>query len=87
MSYGESLHAGSRCVPWNSAGDHIEFKVDLAPGESTVIRLLFKAADDVAYERQDLAYCAKTVLRHYLSEASDNYLMPAKARMAAFSRS
>ena len=83
----ESLHAGSRCVPWDSAGDHIEFKVDLAPGESTVLRLLFKAADDVAHERQDLAHGAKTVLRRYLSELCDNDLIPAKAPMAAFSRS
>ena len=83
----ESLHAGSRCVPWDPAGDHIEFKVDLAPGENTLLRLLFKAADDVAHKRQDLAHSAKTVLRRYLSEARDNYLMPAKARVAAFCRS
>ena len=83
----ESLYAGSRCVPWNSAGDHIEFKVDLAPGESTSLRLLFKPAEDLAQARQNLAHSAKIVLRRYLSEARDNYLMPAKARMVTFSRS
>ena len=60
-------------MSWNSAGDHIEFKVDLAPGESTLLRLLFKPAEDVAQERQNLAHSAKTVLRRYLSEARDNY--------------
>ena len=83
----ESVYAGSRCVPWNSAGDHIEFKVDVAPGVSTLLRLLFKPAEDVAQARQNLAHSAKIVLRRYLSEARDNYLMPAKARMATFSRS
>jgi hypothetical protein len=83
----ESVYAGSRCVPWNSAGDHMEFKLDLAPGESTLLRLLFKPAEDVAQARQNLAHSAKIVLRRYLSEARDNYLMPAKARMVTFSRS
>jgi hypothetical protein len=79
----ESLYAGSRCVPWKSAGDHIEFKVDLVSGESTLLRLVFKPADHVARRRQNLAHSAKIVLRRYLSEARDNYLMPAKARIAA----
>lgn len=83
----ESLYAGSRRLPWNAAGDHIEFKVDLASGESALLRLLFKAAENVAHERQNFAHSAKTLLRRYLSEARDNYLMPAKARMAVFSRS
>ena len=83
----ESVYAESRCVPWNCAGDHIEFKVDLSPDESTLLRLLFKPAEDVAQARQNLAQSAKIVLRRYLSEARDNYLMPAKARMATFSRS
>ena len=83
----EGLYAGSRHVPWNAAENHIEFKVDLAPGESMLLRLLFKAAGDVAQGPQNLAHNAKALLRRYLSEARDNYLMPAKARMSAFSRS
>ena len=83
----ESLYAGSRRLAWNAAADHIEFKVDLAPGESALLRLVFKAAENVAHERQNFAHSAKTVLRRYLSEARDNYLMPAKALMAVFSRS
>ena len=83
----EAVFAGSRHMSWNAAGDHIEFKVDVAPGESTLLRLLFKAAGDVTHARQNFAHSAKIVLRRYLSEARDNYLMPAKARMAAFSRS
>jgi hypothetical protein len=83
----ESVYAGSRRVQWNSAGDHIEFTLDLAPGESTLLRLLFKPAEDVVLRGHNFTHSAKTVLRRYLSEARDNYLMPAKARMNAFSRS
>ncbi len=83
----ESLHAGSRRVSWDSAEDYIECEVNLAPGESTLLTLRFKAAEDSAHSTQNLAYTAKTMLRRYLSEARDNYLEPAKARMVAFSRS
>jgi hypothetical protein len=85
----ESLHAGSRPVSWDSSGDYIEFRIDLGPGKSTLLTLRFKAAEDVAYNGQNIAYSAKTMLRRYLSEVRDNYLLPAKARMVAshFSRS
>jgi len=83
----ENVYAGSRHVPWSAAGDHIEFNIDLAAGESTLLRLVFKPAEHMAHRRQNLARSAKTGLRRYLSEARDNYLMPAKARMTDFSRS
>jgi hypothetical protein len=83
----ESLQAGSRQVSWDSAGDYIEFRMELGPGESTLLTLRFKAAEAAAYSSQNFIHAAKTMLRRYLSEARDNYLAPAKARMVAFSRS
>jgi hypothetical protein len=83
----ESLRAGSRRVSWDSAGDYMEFRAGLSPGESMLVTLRFKGAEDVANVPQNFAYSAKTMLRRYLSEARDNYLAPAKARMVAFSRS
>jgi len=83
----ESLHAGSLQVSWDSAGDYIECEVNLAPGESTLLTLHFKVAEDSSHSTQNLTYTAKTMLRRYLSEARDNYLAPAKARIDAFSRS
>jgi hypothetical protein len=82
----ENLYAGSRPVSWNSAGEYIKFKVDLTAGESTLLTLLFKGGESVAHGHHNLAHSVKTLLRRYLSEARDNYLMPAKARMTAFSR-
>jgi hypothetical protein len=83
----ESLRAGSRRVSWDSAGDYMEFGVGVSPGESTLVTLRFKRAEDVGNVSQNLAYSAKTMLRRYLSEVRDNYLALAKARMAGFSRS
>ncbi len=83
----ESLHAGSRQLSWESRGDHIEFKLELSPGETSLLTLRFKAAEDVARRQQNFVDSTKTMLRRYLSEARDNYVAPAKARLAAFSRS
>jgi len=75
----EGLRAGSRMVSWDSAGDYIEFKLALGPGETTLLTLRFKPAEDVACGRQNLTYAAKTMLRRHLSEVRDNYLVPAKS--------
>jgi hypothetical protein len=83
----ESLRAGLGPLLWESNGGYIEFKLEVRPGESALITLRFRSAEDVVHGHNNLAYSAKTMLRRYLSEARDNYLAPAKARMAAFSRS
>ena len=83
----ESIHAGSRELVWNFAGDHLEFKLELGPGENMLVTLRFKADQNAKQGSQSLAYSMKTMLRRYLSEARDNYLVPAKARIVALSRS
>ncbi len=83
----ESVDAGSRQVSWHAAGEFVEFRVHLGPGESTLLALRFKIAERAARSSQNVRYAVKTMLRRYLSEARDNYLAPAKARMIAFSRS
>src|SRR5262249_44205871 len=83
----ESIHAGSRQLSWDSRGDDIEFKLELMPGETSLMTLRFKAAEESAYGHQNFVHSTKTMLRRYLSEARDNYVAPAKARLAAFSRS
>jgi len=83
----ESLHAVSGEVRWDSAGDCIRCEVNLGPGESTLLTLRFKPAEHPVQSSQSLGYATKTMLRRYLSEARDNYLAPAKARMLAVSRS
>jgi hypothetical protein len=83
----ESIHAGSRRLNWEFAGDQIEFKVELTAGESTLVTLRFQGTQYARQRPPSLAYAVKTMLRRYLSEARDNYVMPAKARMSVSSRS
>ena len=83
----ESLHAGTRRLAWESAGNYIEFKLELGPGETTLLTLRFKVPEDVAHNHQNFAYRAKTRVRRHLSEVRDNYVVPAKARLVTFSRS
>jgi hypothetical protein len=82
----ESVDAGSRQVSWHSAGEFVEFKVGLAPGESTLLALRFKIAEGAARSSQNVMYAVKTMLRRYLSEARDNYFMPTKSRLARFAK-
>jgi len=83
----ESLHAGSRRLSWEPVADYIEFQLELGPGETTLLTLRFKAAEDVARGHQNFVHSTRTMLRRYLSEARDNYVAPVKARLVAFSRS
>jgi hypothetical protein len=83
----ESLHAGSRQLSWESVGDYIQFKLELGPGETTLLTVRFKIAEDVVRGHQNFVHSTKTMLRRYLSEVRDNYVAPAKARLVAFSRS
>jgi hypothetical protein len=83
----ESLRAGPRQLSWQAVGNCIEFKLELSPGETTSLKLRFKTTEDVAHRHQNFFHRANTMLRRHLSEVRDNYLVPAKARMVAFSRS
>jgi hypothetical protein len=83
----ETLQAGSRQLCWQAVGNYIQFKLELGPGETTLLTLRFKVAEDVAHGHPNFIHRTKTMLRRHLSEARDNYLVPAKALIVAFSRS
>jgi hypothetical protein len=79
----EHIRAGSHEARWHRNGDYIQFTLTLQPGESVLLSLHFKSNGPVAYQRRGIMSCASTTLRRYLSEARDNYLVPAKARINA----
>jgi hypothetical protein len=83
----ESLHSGSHQLPWDFADNHLKFRLKLGPRETTLVTLRFKAGEHAARGHQNFIHSARTMLRRYLSEARDNYVAPAKARLVAFSRS
>jgi hypothetical protein len=79
----DDIRAGSDEVTWHRNGDYIEFALTLQPGESVLVALRFKLGESVTHDGQSIMSSATTTLRRYLSEARDNYLAPAKARIAA----
>ena len=79
----EHIRAGSRETTWHQRGDYIEFIVTLPPGESAVLALRFKSGEPVMPQRRSAISSVRTTIRRYLSEARDNYLAPAKARIGA----
>jgi hypothetical protein len=83
----KSLYAGARRVEWGANEGYIEFKLELGSNESTLVTLDFRNVGEIVPARKNVAHRAKTRLRRYLSEARDNYLAPARARMVGFSRS
>jgi hypothetical protein len=81
----ESLHAGSRQLAWDMNDDYIEFGLKLRPQETTLLTLRFRPGEPLAQNGRNIACSAKTMLRRYLCEARDNYLMRARARIGLLS--
>ena len=67
---------------WNSANDGIDFEVELEPSENKVVEIRFEEFFGNGRYPDTLSYRAKTMLRRYLCELRDNYVMPARCRLA-----
>ncbi|HEX5489664.1 MAG TPA: hypothetical protein VFX07_00215 [Candidatus Udaeobacter sp.] len=78
----DCVRAGSEEAAWHPNGGYIQFEVTLQPGETILLAVRFKAAGPAEHLKPDIMSSARTTLRRYLSEARDNYLTPARARIA-----
>ena len=69
-------------IAWREVNGRINFEIDLNPSESRVIKIKFH--DFVGKERNgdNLPYRFKTMLRRYLCEMRDNYVVPIRCRFA-----
>src|SRR5947199_977336 len=69
-------------IAWRQVNGRINFEIDLNPSESRVIKIKFH--DFVGKERNEdnLPYRFKTMLRRYLCELRDNYVVPMRCRFA-----
>jgi len=69
-------------IAWREVNGRINFEIDLNPSESRVIKIKFH--DFVGKERNgdNLPYRFKTMLRRYLCEMRDNYVVPIRYRFA-----
>jgi hypothetical protein len=69
-------------IAWRQVDGRINFEIDLNPSENRVIKIKFQ--DFVGKERNEdnLPYRFKTMLRRYLCEMRDNYVVPMRCRFA-----
>ena len=69
------IRAAGRQVNWTAEGNQIAFEIELDPGEISTIVLSFKQLADNGFSGENLGYKAKTMLRRYLCEMRDNYII------------
>jgi hypothetical protein len=73
---------GSGPMAWNSVNGHINFEIDLSPGESKMVGIRFHELAGNGCNGDNLPYRLKTMLRRYLCEVRDNYITPMRSRFA-----
>jgi hypothetical protein len=71
----QQIQNGSRPVAWNSSNGHLNFEIDVDPGEGATINIWFHNHFEKARSPENMRYRLKTMLRRYLSEARDDYVM------------
>jgi hypothetical protein len=69
-------------ITWNSAEDGINFEIELEPGENKVVEVRFDELLGNGRYPDTVSYRAKAMLRRYLCEIRDNYVIPARIRLA-----
>jgi hypothetical protein len=74
----KEIRAGSDQIAWNSSQGRIAFEIELSPGESRTIGITFHDLSGNGRSRENIGYKIKTLLRRYLSEARDNYIVKYK---------
>lgn len=69
-------------IGWQTVDGHIDFEIELNPGENRVIRVKFHDLAGKECNGDNLPYRLKAMLRRYLCEMRDNYVMPMRCRFA-----
>jgi hypothetical protein len=78
----KEIRAESDEIAWDFSEGHVAFEIELGPGEIRTISIKFHEFSGNGQYRENASYKVKTLLRRYLSEARDNYVVTAKARLA-----
>ncbi len=71
----KEIWSGSDPVAWQSANGFINFEIGLDPGQSKTIRIRCHELAQNGYPETNTLYRVGTMLRRYLSELRDNYLI------------
>jgi hypothetical protein len=69
-------------IAWREANGRIDFEIELNPGENRVIKIKFHDLAGKERNGDNLTYRLKTMLRRYLCEVRDNYVVPIRCRFA-----
>jgi hypothetical protein len=78
----KEIRAASRNVAWSSTDGRVAFEIELNPGENTMISMGFHDLTGNGRHADTLSYRTKAMLRRYLCEIRDNYVTPARFRLA-----
>jgi hypothetical protein len=71
-------------IAWKAVNGHINFEIELNPGENGLIKMRFHNLPEKAFDRDNLPSRFKTMVRRYLCEVRDNYITTARLRLAGF---
>jgi hypothetical protein len=77
----KEIRAGSRNVPWSPTDGRVAVEIELNPGENTTISMGFRDLAGNGRHADTLSYRTKTMLRRYLCEVRDNYIVKSKLRL------
>jgi hypothetical protein len=69
-------------IAWRQVNGRINFEIELNPGENRVIKIKFHDLVGREANGDNLPYRLKTMLRRYLCEVRDNYVVPMRCRFA-----
>jgi hypothetical protein len=69
-------------ITWRQTNGRVDFEIELTPGENQVIKIKFHDLTGKERNGDSLPYRLKTMLRRYLCEIRDNYVVPLKYRFA-----
>jgi len=78
----KEIRAGSRNVAWSSTDGRVALEIELNPGEKTMISMGFHDLTGNGRHADTLSYRTKAMLRRYLCEIRDNYVTPARFKLA-----
>jgi peptidoglycan/xylan/chitin deacetylase (PgdA/CDA1 family) len=82
----KELHVGSEEMVWNFHNGRINFEIEVGPGQSKMVGIRFHALAANGSNGDNLLYTLKAMLRRYLCEIRDNYIMPTKSRLAGLTK-
>jgi hypothetical protein len=71
----KDIRAAPQPVNWSPRDGHVYFDVKLQPGRTQTVAITYAEPADTAFAGENLKYRLKAMVRRYLCEFRDNYMM------------